>query len=665
MRLRPAPWHGQGVGIWTIPTAGSAASGSPVRRRHACGRGPSRGRTGLFVSAYPRVASGVYLAVGLVAAPGLGLTPLALLLAGIVFAAAALAYTEGVSMFPDAGGAAALARHAFGELASFVTGWATCLGLVAAAALAALFAAQYLSVFWSPLGSGGWAAAGAVAVLGMVAAAAILGVERSLRLGSLLGVLDLSVQVLLLLLGLVFVCRPEQVRASLEVGSAPSVGRLLLAFAVASVAYAGMESIGDLPVEARDPERDVRPATAALLASAPLGTLGLALVALMAMPVVPGAHAGATTLLVQGPPHGYRDYPMLGIVDRVPLPVLATGLRYLVALPVAVALVALASAALRRCGQVAGWLGEHHQLPPSAATRHPQLETPHRALAVAAAAAIVLAIAQDLRGGLGLVAEIWAYAALAALTLVQVAVIWLRLTDPGRYRPFAVPIGLPIYGRRLPPVAIAGALATATGWIAVFTFAGAARDVATASLLAGLAGYAAYRRHLGLSLTERTQREAVAAVGPGIEVEFQTMLIPVNTAGDELPADVVEVAVQLAAERRASLVVLAFTEIPLGEEMNMEIDGLDGSVERLAVAARAIGEPYGIRVHTTHLRTRDAAEAILAEAARRGSQVILLGANALESPPRRRLAYDHVVRRVLADATQRVMIIRPQQAVRA
>jgi hypothetical protein len=45
--------------------------------------------------------------------------------------------------------------------------------------------------------------------------------------------------------------------------------------------------------------------------------------------------------------------------------------------------------------------------------------------------------------------------------------------------------------------------------------------------------------------------------------------------------------------------------------------------------------------------------------------VILLGANALESPPRRRLAYDHVVRRVLADATQRVMIIRPRQAVRA
>jgi APA family basic amino acid/polyamine antiporter len=652
------------MGIWTIPSVASPASGSPVTRRRAFEPRPSRGRAGLFLSAYPGVASGVYLAVGLVAAHGLGLTPVALLVAGIVFAAAALAYAEGMSMFPDTGGAAALVRHAFGELASFTTGWATCLGLVAAAALAALFAAQYLSVFWLPLGSGGGAAAGAVAALGLVAAAAILRLERSLHLGSLLGVLDLSVQGLLVLLGLAFVFRPEQVRASLEVGFAPSVGQLLLAFAVASVAYAGMESIGDLPLEARDPERDVRPATAALLASAPLFALMLALVTLIAMPVVRGAHGRGTTLLAEGPPHGYRDYPMLGIVDRVPLQVLATGLRYLVALLIVGTLVLLTSTALRRCAQVAGWLGEHNQLPPSAAVPHPELETPYRSLAAAAVAAIVLAVAQDVSGGLGLLAEIWAYGALAALTLVQVAVIWLRITEPGRYRPFAVPIGLPFDGHRLPLLAIAGALGTAIAWIAVLLFAGAARDVATAAMLAGLAGYAAYRRHLGLSLTERTQREAVAPVGPGIKVEFQTMLIPVNTAGGELPADVVEVAVQLAAERRASLVVLAFTEIPLGEEMDMEIDGLDADVERLAAAARAIGEPYGIRVHTTHLRTRDAAEAILAEAARLESQMILLRANWVEPKTRRRVAYDHVVRRVMADATQRVMIIRPEQAVR-
>jgi hypothetical protein len=184
-------------------------------------------------------------------------------------------------------------------------------------------------------------------------------------------------------------------------------------------------------------------------------------------------------------------------------------------------------------------------------------------------------------------------------------------------------------------------------------------------MLAGLAGYAAYRRRLRLPLGGRTPREAVARPGPGVEVEFQTMLIPINTADRDLPADVIELAIQLAAERRASLVVLAFTQIPLGEEMDMEIDGLDRSIDRLAAGGRALGERYGIRVHTTHLRTRDAAETILAEAARRESQVIVLRATGFEPTARRRVAYDHVVRRIVAEATQRVMIVRPEQAMRA
>ncbi len=62
----------------------------------------------------------------------------------------------------------------------------------------------------------------------------------------------------------------------------------------------------------------------------------------------------------------------------------------------------------------------------------------------------------------------------------------------------------------------------------------------------------------------------------------------------------------------------------------MEIDDLDGVVERLAAAGRAIGKQYGIHVHTSHLRTRDPAESILAEADRRDSQVILLRAGGLQ-----------------------------------
>ena len=636
---------------WKIPISTSAPRRSPVRRRRALGGRPGRSRAGLVAWAYPGVGSGVYLAVGLVAAHGLGMTPVALLLAGVVFAAAAFAYAEGMSMFPDAGGSAALARHAFDELASFVTGWATGLGLVAAAALAALFSAQYLSVFWSPLASGRWAVAGAVVVLCAATTSAILGAERSGRLDGAVGVLDAGVQLLLVLVGLVFVFHPEHLRASLETGSAPSAQQLGLAAAIAIVAFAGMESIGDLPGEARDPAKDIGPVTGALLVSAPVLAVVLALVGLMAMPAVHGGHAGPTTVLAQGPPGGYRNAPMLGIVNAVPLAVVARGLQYLIGLLVAGMLIASASAALRRCGRLARWLGEHNQLPRSAAALHPEHQTPYPALAASGAAALALVVGQALGGGLELLAGIWAYAALMALTLVQLAVIALRRSEPGRYRPFATPIAVPI----------AGGIATAAGWVMLVVFDGSARDVATAYIVAGLAGYCAYRRHRGLSLTERTRAEGVAPAKPGIEVEFQTMLVPVNTADRDLPSDVIEVAVKLAAERRAWLVVLAFTEIPLGEEMDMDIEGLEGCVERLAVGARAIGERHGIRVHTSHLRTRDAAETILAEAARRESQLILLRTPGVERTARRRVAYDHVVRRIVAEATQRVMIVRTEE----
>ena len=100
------------------------------------------------------MGSGIFLALGVVAIHGLGLAPVALVVGGLIVLAVAAAYAEGVSLFPEAGGSAALARHAFDELASFVTGWAMTLALVATAALSALFAARYLSVFWSPLASG-------------------------------------------------------------------------------------------------------------------------------------------------------------------------------------------------------------------------------------------------------------------------------------------------------------------------------------------------------------------------------------------------------------------------------------------------------------------------------------------------------------------------------
>ena len=199
-------------------------------------------------------------------------------------------------------------------------------------------------------------------------------------------------------------------------------------------------------------------------------------------------------------------------------------------------------------------------------------------------------------------------------TAVQVSIVALRRSDPLRYRPFRVPLNLTVSGRSLPLPAVAGAAATAALWVATLVLAPRVGLLGTAWMAAGLAGYAAYRRRLGISLTETRRRELPDSIGPDIEVEFHTTLIPINTDQPDIPTDVVEVAARMAAERRASIVLVAFTEIPLGEDLDLEIDGLDETVSRIAARVRSVTDRYGIRVHLTHLRTRDPVESILQEA---------------------------------------------------
>jgi APA family basic amino acid/polyamine antiporter len=402
------------------------------------------------------------------------------------------------------------------------------------------------------------------------------------------------------------------------------------------VAYTGLDSIGETAAEARDPDRDLAPATnGALLGIVALGA-AIALVAAMAMPYRTPRDAAL---------------PVLGVVSQVPLHVMASGLAYVIGLLVAALLVMLAHSVLTRSMRLVAWQAEHRQL---AATRAP--------IVPVAAAAAGLAAIQGVLGGTSFLVGTSAFGSLAAIACLHAAVIALRFRDPGRYRPVAAPLNLPIGARRVPLVAILGALLATAGLAALVALEPGARYAGIAWMLAGLAAYAVYRRRQGLSLGERRRRAAVDHAGPGVEVEFRTMLIPVNTAGSTVPADLLDVAAQLAGERRASLVVLAFTEIPLGEEIDMEIDDLDAAVERLAAAARAVGDRYGIRVLTTHLRTRDPAEAILAEATRRDSQLILLRATGLERSEPRQRGYDQAVRRIVAEARQRVMIVRPEQA---
>ena len=99
----------------------------------------------LFAIAYGEIGASIYVALGIVAAAALGLTPLVLLLTGAVFLLVALSYAEGTAAIPETGGADRSRDGRSTIFVGFVTGWALFLDyLIVVDSLSALFLPHFV-----------------------------------------------------------------------------------------------------------------------------------------------------------------------------------------------------------------------------------------------------------------------------------------------------------------------------------------------------------------------------------------------------------------------------------------------------------------------------------------------------------------------------------------
>src|SRR3954466_10822369 len=137
----------------------------PRRRRQQHGLERVLGTPALFATAYGNVGSSIYYALGVPPSFALGLTPLAFVIAGALFAMTAATYAEGTVHYPEAGGSSSFARHAFNELVSFGAAWAQMLNYVITIAISAFFVPHYLSIFWEPLRQNPWDIIGGAIVI--------------------------------------------------------------------------------------------------------------------------------------------------------------------------------------------------------------------------------------------------------------------------------------------------------------------------------------------------------------------------------------------------------------------------------------------------------------------------------------------------------------------
>src|SRR6266508_325666 len=215
----------------------------------------------LFSAAYGNVGSSIYYALGVVAAFALGLTPVTFVIAGVIFAFTASTYIEATVMYPEAGGSASFARHAFNEVVSFIAGWGQMLNYIITDAISAFFVPHYLGVFWPALRHGPGDAIAGIALVAMLAALNVKGTQESSRLNLVLAIGDLCTQILLVAIGIALVLSPSTLIDNVHLGVAPTWGNAALGIAVGMIAYTGIETISNMAEEAKDVERTVPRAT--------------------------------------------------------------------------------------------------------------------------------------------------------------------------------------------------------------------------------------------------------------------------------------------------------------------------------------------------------------------------------------------------------------------
>ena len=620
------------------------------RRRRAQRLERVLGTPALFATAYGNVGSSIYYALGLVAGIALGLTPLVFIISGLIFAATAATYAEGTVRYPEAGGSSSFARHAFNELVSFGAAWAQMLNYIITIAISAFFVPHYLSIFWGPLRQNPWDIVGGVVVVVVLVLLNIVGIQEAARLNIFLAVIDFATQLLLVMVGFALIFDPHVVfSANIHWGVAPTWQHFFLAIPIAMIAYTGIETVSNLAEEARDPPRDI-PRSISWVAVAVFAIyFTLPLIALSALPVQKAVNGGYQTLLGLPPDKGgFENDPVLGLVEHLGLhgSVLSTAKIYVGILAATILFIAT-NAGVIGASRITYAMSTYRQLPEVFRRLHPKLKTPWLSLLVFGG---VIPIVVLLPGQTTFLGDMYAFGAMLSFTIAHVSVIALRMHTRGDTEAFTIRPNIRVRGINWPLFAIFGALGTGAAWLVVVVQKPGPRWAGLGWLVVGLIVYAVYRRLvLRASLTETIRAPVI--IGPGAAVEYLNILVPVKPGRESEEA--IDFAARLASERRASIAAVAVVvvplELPLDSEAAEELRRADVALD----AAAAIGELYGVDVTERLVRARSAGRAIVDEAVRRNSEIIVMGAPRAEQ---RGGVFSETVDFVLKHAPCRVMV---------
>jgi APA family basic amino acid/polyamine antiporter len=548
----------------------------------------------VFAIGFGDMGSSIYYALGITAFYALGATPIALLLAGVVFICTALTYAEMTSIFLDSGGSASYARKTFNDFISFIAGWGLLLDFIVTIAISAFAIAPYLSYFLPILKKAEFKVGLSCIIILWLLFLNIRGIKESTRISLILTTITITTQVLIVVFALFTVVDFKAFIEHLKIGGtntdwSPSWERFFHGVAMAMVAYTGIESMAQLSSETKKPEKTIPRAIMLAMVVLILMYLGISLVALSVL----SPDVLSTT---------YLDDPISGIV--VHLPYVGAFLGPWIGILAAVILLVAANAGLIGSSRLAFNMGEFFQLPRFFYRLHKTKQTPYISLCFFSGCAMLILVAS--RGRLSFLADLYNFGAMLAFFSAHISLIVHRIKFPDMQRPFKVKGNIGFGKRKIPITAIIGALATFSVWILVVLTKPDGRILGFSWIGIGLIMYLFYRRKSDISAFGTIEIEKIRVANLQ-DIAIKNILIP--TRG-HLGIETIQIGCKIAKIFNAKVTVVHIVEVPMMLPLSTPLGKKESYSSEILKKAEAIAFECGISIKLKSVHARSSARAI-------------------------------------------------------
>ncbi|MCH9630689.1 MAG: Putrescine transporter PotE [Chlamydiia bacterium] len=564
----------------------------------------------VFAVGYGDLGSSIYYALGITVLYALGATPIALMIAGFVFACTALSYSEMSSMNRAAGGSQNFTRIAFNDLISFIAGWALLLDFIVTIAISSYSVAPYLSYFFPILKVTHIKIIFTICLIAALFCLNYFGTKHSTKLSWILTTLTIFTQAVIIIIGAIYLFSGPKFIEHLKIGGSntlwsPSFKEFWKGTAMAMVAYTGIESMAQLTSETKNPKKTVP--RAILLA------MGLLIIMYFAVSTVALSAVNPEVLS-----HDFLEDPISGIISALPFGQKLLG-PWVGALGAIILMVA-ANAGLMGASRLSFRMGEYYQLPRAFYKLHKKYKTPVVSLCFFGVLACIVVIWS--RGRLAFLADLYNFGAMLAFFFSHLSLIILRFKMPDLERPFRIKFNIPIGKYRIPVTAVIGALACFCVWVLVIITKPEGRYLGIAWLIVGLVMYFVYRRRKRIAPAGKLEVEKISVPGFA-RISYKHILVPTRGGAQ---TETVQTACEIAKQHKSDITAIFIIQIPFSVSINTPLFHEMKEAESALKRAEAIAREFGVDIHTKIVRARSVPKAILSLLQDEQFDLLVLGA---------------------------------------